>query len=69
MALEAWTCLYANFNNHGKKNLVEGMDFNGDHDLSFCDGFMYGKHHSYPISFKWGFSYKGNYWACAHKPM
>jgi hypothetical protein len=28
-----------------KNNLVEGMDLNGDHDLSFCDGCVYGKHH------------------------
>jgi hypothetical protein len=24
-----------------KKNIVEGMDLNGDHDLSFCDGCVY----------------------------
>jgi hypothetical protein len=24
--------------------LVEGMDFNEDHGLNFCDGFVYGKH-------------------------
>jgi hypothetical protein len=28
-----------------KNNLVEGMDLNGDHDLNFCDGCVYGKHH------------------------
>jgi hypothetical protein len=25
------------FDNHEKKNIVEGMDLNGDHDLSFYD--------------------------------
>jgi hypothetical protein len=28
-----------------KNNLVEGIDFNGDHDLNFCNGCVYGKHH------------------------
>jgi hypothetical protein len=32
-----------------KINLVENMDFNGDHDLSFCDGYVYGKHHHTPF--------------------
>jgi hypothetical protein len=25
-----------------RNNLVEGMDFNGDHDLNFCDACVYG---------------------------
>jgi hypothetical protein len=25
------------------------MDLNGDHDLSFCDGCVYGKHHYTPF--------------------
>jgi hypothetical protein len=35
-----------------KNSLVEDMDFNGDHDLSFYDGCMYGKHHhtTFPLS-------------------
>jgi hypothetical protein len=28
-----------------KNNLVEGMDFNGNYDLSFYDGCVYCKHH------------------------
>jgi hypothetical protein len=32
-----------------KKNLVEGMDLNGDHDLSFYDGSVYSKHHHTPF--------------------
>jgi len=28
-----------------KNNLVEGMNFNGNHDMSFCDGCVYGKQH------------------------
>ncbi len=28
-----------------KNNFVEGMDLNGDHDLSFYDELVYGKHH------------------------
>ncbi len=35
-----------------KNNLIEGMDLNENHDLNFCDGCMYGKHHhtSFPLS-------------------
>ncbi len=54
-----------------KSNLVEGMDFNGDHDLSFCDGCVYGKQHCM-MYFEFslgGFSCKRNVWACAHEPM
>jgi hypothetical protein len=32
-----------------KNSFVEDMDFNGDHDLSFYDGYMYGKHHHIPF--------------------
>jgi len=34
-----------------RNNLVEGMDFNEDHDLSFCDECVYGKHHCSPFPF------------------
>jgi hypothetical protein len=37
-----------------KKNLVEGMDFNGDHDLNFCDRCVYGKHHDTPFPLSGG---------------
>jgi len=37
-----------------KNNLVEGMDFNGDHDLSFYDGCVYGKHHHTPFPLNGG---------------
>ncbi len=35
-----------------KNNLVESMDLNENHDLNFCDGCLYGKHHhtSFPLS-------------------
>jgi len=34
-----------------RNNLVEGMDLNGNHDLSLCDGSVYGKHYiSFPLS-------------------
>jgi hypothetical protein len=34
-----------------KNILVEGMGLNGNHDLSFCDGCVYGKQHhtSFPL--------------------
>jgi hypothetical protein len=32
-----------------KNNLVEGMDLNGDHDLSFCIDVCMVKHHSTPF--------------------
>ncbi len=35
-------------------NLVEGMDINGDHDLIFCDGRAYGKHHCTPFPLNGG---------------
>ncbi len=35
-------------------NLVESMDFNGNRDLNFYDGCVYGTP-SYTISFEWGF--------------
>jgi hypothetical protein len=38
----------------GKINLIEGMDLNGDHDLSFCDGCAYGKHHLTPFPLNGG---------------
>jgi hypothetical protein len=38
-----------------KNNLVEGMDFNGDHDLNFCDRCVYGKHHNTPFLLSGGF--------------
>jgi hypothetical protein len=48
------------------------MDSNEDHDLSFCDGCVYGKHHRTP--FPRNPFYKceemcENYWACTHKSM
>jgi len=41
-----------------RSNLVEGIDLNGNHDLSFCNGYIVKP--SYPIPFEWGFSCKGN---------
>jgi len=32
-----------------QNNLIEGMDFNGNHDLSFYDGCVYCKHHCAPF--------------------
>ncbi len=32
-----------------RNNFIEGMDLNGDHDLSLCDGFVHGKHHHTPF--------------------
>jgi hypothetical protein len=32
-----------------KNNLVESMDFNGDHDLNFYDGCVNHKHHLTPF--------------------
>jgi hypothetical protein len=32
-----------------RNNLIEGMELNWDHDLSFCDGCVYGKHHYTPF--------------------
>jgi hypothetical protein len=32
-----------------RNNLVESMDLNKDHDLNFCDGCVYGKHHCIPF--------------------
>jgi hypothetical protein len=43
------TCVYVGFNNRGQNSIVKGMDLNGDHDLSFCDGCVYGKHHRTPF--------------------
>jgi hypothetical protein len=43
-----------------RNNLVEGMDLNGDHDLSFCDGCVYGKNTIVPHFLWLGFSCKGN---------
>jgi hypothetical protein len=37
-----------------RNNLVEGMDLNGDHDLNFCDGCVYGKHHCTPFPLSGG---------------
>jgi hypothetical protein len=51
-----------------RNNFIEGMDLNGDHDLSLCDGFVHVKS-IIPHSFEWVFSCKILFWACAHKPM
>jgi hypothetical protein len=32
-----------------KNDLVESIDFNGNHDLNFYDGCVYGKHHRTPF--------------------
>jgi hypothetical protein len=32
-----------------RNNLVESMDINGNHDLSFYDGCVYCKHHHAPF--------------------
>jgi len=46
-----------------KSNLVEVMDLNGKHNLSFYNGCVYGN----PIPFDWGFSCKGNFLGlCTH---
>ncbi len=34
-----------------RNNLVESMDLNEDHDLSFCNGCVCGKHHCTPFPF------------------
>jgi hypothetical protein len=40
-----------------KSNLVENMDFNGDHDLCFCDQCVW-ETPPYPNSIEWGFCAK-----------
>jgi hypothetical protein len=46
------------FSTMDRNNLVEGMDFNGGHDLSFYDGCVYGKHHHTPFPLSGGFCAK-----------
>jgi hypothetical protein len=41
-----------------RNNLVEGMDLNGIHDLSFHDGCVYGKHRCTPFPLIVGFHAK-----------
>jgi hypothetical protein len=52
-----------------KNDLVESMDFNGDHDLNFYDGCVNCKHHHTQFIFKWEFLRKGISWASAHRLM
>ncbi len=47
--MKVWTYCYAWLNNYGGKNLVEGIDFNGDYDFKMFDGYVYGKHHHTPF--------------------
>jgi hypothetical protein len=35
--------------NYGEKNLIEGINFNGDYDFKMFDGYVYGKHHHTPF--------------------
>jgi len=37
-----------------KINLVESIDLNGDHDLNFCNGCVYSKHHCTPFPLNGG---------------
>jgi hypothetical protein len=41
-----------------KNIFIESMDFNGDHDLNFCDRCEYGKHHCTPFPLSGGFCAK-----------
>ncbi len=41
-------------NNHGQKYFVENMNFNGDHDLNFCNKCMCNKYHYTPFPFNGG---------------
>ncbi len=56
MAWKIWTYHYAWLTNYGEKNLVEGIDFNGDYDFKMFDGYVYGKHHhtEFPLNNAFG---------------
>jgi hypothetical protein len=49
-----------------KSTLVEGMDFNGNHDLSFYNGCVYVKNHSTPFPLSGGSHAKEIIWAYAY---
>ncbi len=59
MTLDIQACLYADFDNHEKNYVVEGMDFNGNHDLNLCDGCVHAsKQYCTPFLLNGGFHAK-----------
>jgi hypothetical protein len=49
VASNIWTIFMCVLKTMDKNNLVEGMDLNGNHDLSFCIDVSMVKHHRTPF--------------------